>query len=75
MHFDHYLDASGLCCPMPLLKTKQQLNAMQPGQVLKVTATDEGAVRDFQAFLNLSKHELISMSTADGVYDFYIQCG
>ncbi|KAA0875125.1 sulfurtransferase TusA family protein [Nitrincola tapanii] len=56
---DQLLDASGLNCPLPLLKAKQALNRLQPGQVLKVIATDAGSVRDFQAFTDQSDHELL----------------
>ena len=50
MHIDQELDARGLNCPLPILKTKKALTAMQSGQVLKVVATDAGSVRDFAAF-------------------------
>lgn len=54
------VDASGLSCPMPLLKAKKALNAMDPGQVLHVRATDPGSVRDFEVFCRQSGHELIA---------------
>ena len=44
------VDAIGLVCPMPLLKAKRALNGMDPGQRLRVRATDQGSVRDFQVF-------------------------
>lgn len=72
---DRLLDASGLQCPMPLLKTKLELNAMVPGQELEVIATDAGSARDIPAFLKLSCHELVSSSEADGRYRFVIKCG
>lgn len=72
---DRLLDASGLQCPMPLLKTKLELNAMVPGQELEVIATDAGSARDIPAFLKLSCHELVSSSEADGCYRFVIKCG
>ncbi|MDX1457673.1 MAG: sulfurtransferase TusA family protein [Marinobacter sp.] len=72
---DKTLDASGLQCPMPLLKTKLELNAMEPGQLLEVIATDAGSARDIPAFLKLSCHELVSCSDSDGCYRFVIRCG
>lgn len=56
---DVELDASGLQCPMPLLKLKQQLNKMQKSQVIRVTTTDAGSVRDFGAFVNQVGHTLL----------------
>lgn len=72
---DKILDASGLRCPMPLLKTKLELSAMKPGQELEVIATDAGSARDIPAFLKLSSHELLSTSESDGCYRFVIRCG
>jgi len=69
------LDASGLRCPMPLLKTKLELNSMSPGDELEVIATDAGSARDIPAFIRLSSHELISSGEADGQFRFVIKCG
>ena len=60
MHIDQELDARGLNCPLPILKTKKALTAMQSGQVLKVVATDAGSVRDFAAFAKQTGNELLS---------------
>ena len=49
MNFDKELDARGLNCPLPILRTKKSLNDMISGQVLRVVATDPGSVKDFQA--------------------------
>ncbi|CAM5410633.1 sulfurtransferase TusA family protein [Eoetvoesiella caeni] len=48
--FDLEIDASGLKCPLPILRAKKALAQLQSGQVLKVITTDAHAVRDFQAF-------------------------
>ncbi|MBS8238909.1 sulfurtransferase TusA family protein [Marinobacter lipolyticus] len=69
------LDASGLRCPMPLLKTKLELNSMAPGDELEVIATDAGSARDIPAFLRLSRHELVSSAETDGRFRFVIKCG
>ncbi|SFM72977.1 sulfurtransferase TusA family protein [Marinobacter pelagius] len=72
---DRTLDASGLRCPMPLLKTKLELNGMSPGEELEVIATDSGSARDIPAFLALSSHTLVSSIEANGEYRFVIKCG
>lgn len=53
------VDATGLNCPMPLLKAKQGLNALSSGECLEVIATDPGSVRDFKVFAELSGNELL----------------
>ncbi|WP_417518120.1 sulfurtransferase TusA family protein [Marinobacter sp.] len=72
---DRTLDASGLRCPMPLLKTKLELNGMSPGEMLEVIATDAGSARDIPAFLKLSRHRLVNSSETEGRYRFVIECG
>ncbi len=67
------LDATGLACPMPLLKTKRALNGMQSGQRLRVLATDQGTVRDFRVFAEQSGHLLLDSSDAHGVYSYLLQ--
>jgi len=60
VNFDKVLDASGLSCPLPILKTKKALNELVSGQVLKIIATDPGAVKDMHAFSNQTGHSLLS---------------
>ena len=67
------VDATGLACPMPLLKAKRALNAMQTGQRLRVLATDQGSVRDFRVFAEQSGHLLLDSAEADGVYSYLIE--
>lgn len=55
---DYEVDARGESCPMPLLRAKLQLNNMEEGECVKVLATDAGSVRDFEAFIGLTSHEL-----------------
>ncbi len=63
------LDATGLDCPMPLLKAKRALNGMACGERLRVLATDRGSVRDFRVFAEQSGHRLLSTEESpDGVY-------
>ena len=70
---DRELDACGLDCPLPILRTKKALNAMQTGDVLKVLATDPASVKDFQAFSKQTGNALLEHSEADGVFRFYLQ--
>lgn len=71
--YDRLLDASGLSCPLPLLKAKQQLNQLGSGQVLKVIATDQGSVRDFQSFVSLSSHEMLEWFESESSYIYFIK--
>ena len=70
---DRELDARGLNCPLPILRTKKALNDMHTGNVLKVLATDPASVKDFQAFSRQTGNALLQHSEADGVYQFYLQ--
>ena len=63
MHFDQELDTRGLNCPLPILKAKKALTAMQSGQLLRVVATDAGSLRDFAAFANQTGNELVEQQT------------
>ena len=67
------LDATGLQCPMPLLKAKRALNGMGVGQCLRVIATDHGSVRDFQVFAEQSGHQLLETNDSGGVYTYLLQ--
>lgn len=66
------VDARGLRCPLPLLKAKQQLNSLAPGQQLQVLATDSASVKDFHAFVNLSCHRLAAFEQAGEVYRYLL---
>lgn len=67
------VDARGLDCPMPLLKAKQALNRLQPGQQLRVLATDPGSVRDFRVFAEQSGHRLLQSAEVDGEYHYRLE--
>lgn len=67
------LDASGLQCPMPLLKAKQALNALAGGERLRVVATDPGSVRDFEVFSAQSGHKLLESRRQDGRYYYLLE--
>ena len=73
MDFDRELDARGLSCPLPILKTKKSLNDLTSGQVLKVIATDPGSVKDMQAFSNQTGNPLLESAQQDKDYVFYLR--
>ena len=70
---DRELDARGLNCPLPILRTKRSLNEMQSGQVLKILATDPMSVRDFQAFSRQTGHELVASGEHGGEFFFCLR--
>ncbi|RLA08882.1 MAG: SirA family protein [Gammaproteobacteria bacterium] len=71
--FDQELDASGLNCPLPILRAKKSLTSMDVGQVLKIIATDPGSVKDFEAFSNQTGNELLSSGEEGGKFVFAIK--
>ncbi len=76
--FDKVLDARGMNCPMPLVNARKELGKLEPGQVLKVMATDRGSVADFQGWAKVAKNmELVAQETesADGttMYIHYVK--
>ena len=75
MEFDKELDARGLSCPLPIVKTKKSLNDMSAGQVLKVIATDSGSVKDMQAFANQTGNPLVASETQGPEFVFYLRKG
>ena len=73
MDFDKELDARGLSCPLPILKTKKSLNELTSGQVLKVIATDPGSIKDMQAFATQTGNPLLSTSEENKTYVFFLR--
>ena len=73
MEFNKELDARGLNCPLPILRCKKALAEINPGQVLKVVATDAGSVKDFQAFCKQTGNELLSQTEASNEYTFFLK--
>jgi tRNA 2-thiouridine synthesizing protein A len=71
--FDQELDASGLNCPLPILRAKKTLNAMAAGQVLHIIATDPGSVKDFDAFAKQTGNELMESKEEGGKFHFLIK--
>jgi tRNA 2-thiouridine synthesizing protein A len=73
MNFDKEFDASGLACPLPIVKTKKALNDMAAGQVLRVVATDPGSVADMAAFAEQTGNQLLEQSTQDKKFVFFLK--
>jgi tRNA 2-thiouridine synthesizing protein A len=72
---DTTLDTSGLACPLPVLKAKKAMAGLNPGQVLRVIATDPGSVADFETFCLVTGNTLLEHSQAEGVFSFRIARG
>ncbi|MDJ0833615.1 MAG: sulfurtransferase TusA family protein [Gammaproteobacteria bacterium] len=71
--FDRELDASGLNCPLPILRAKKTLADMDAGQVLHIIATDPGSVKDFEAFAKQTGNELMSSGEEGGKFTFMMK--
>ena len=71
--FDQELDASGLNCPLPILRAKKSLAGMSGGQVLHNIATDPGSVKDFEAFAKQTGNELMESKEEGGKFYFLIK--
>ena len=74
MILDKELDARGLNCPLPILRANKTLAELQPGQVLRIIATDPGSVKDFAAFAKQTGNELLGSGEKDHVGDFERRC-
>lgn len=74
MKFDKEVDASGLSCPLPILRAKKALSEMAAGQVLRVLATDPGSVKDFEAFARQTGNELLGSETVgENQFEFLLR--
>jgi len=67
------LDARGMNCPLPILRTKKALTTLGKGETLAVLSTDPGSVKDMQAFCKQTGNELISSSANQGEFEFLIR--
>jgi tRNA 2-thiouridine synthesizing protein A len=66
-------DASGMRCPMPILKTKKEIGQIEVGQILEVIATDIGTKKDFPAFAQRTGHEIIELVEEGDKLIWYIK--
>lgn len=73
MESNQILDARGLNCPLPILRTKKSLASLQSGQTLKVVATDPGSLKDMVAFCTQTGNTLLSSQQSGGDFEFLIR--
>lgn len=71
--YDVFLDARGLVCPMPLIKTRQALMVVGRGATICVLATDPDSVADFTNFCDVTGHRLVKSEQKDDVYLFVVE--
>ncbi|HWO96698.1 MAG TPA: sulfurtransferase TusA family protein [Bacillus sp. (in: firmicutes)] len=69
------LDAKGLACPMPMVKTKKAMAEIENGEVLEVHTTDKGAKNDLTAWTKSGGHELLKHEVENGVLKLWIKKG
>jgi len=67
------VDARGLSCPMPIVKTAQAIKSLTSGDLLEVLATDPGSVKDFAAWSRTTGNELVEQTTDGGVFRFVLR--
>ena len=70
---DQVLDCSGMLCPVPVVKTRKAIQAMEVGQILKMIATDPGSPPDMEAWSRQTGNELLRSTTEDGKFVFYLK--
>lgn len=70
---DRVLDARGLLCPMPIVKAGKEMKSLAAGQVLKVMATDRGAIADFPAWADDTGNELLAWHEEGGTLVFFVR--
>jgi tRNA 2-thiouridine synthesizing protein A len=73
MNITKTIDAKGLACPMPIVKTKKAIDTINSGEVLKVLVTDKGALNDVPAWAKSGGHIILEQKTEADVIYFYIQ--
>lgn len=73
MNFDKEFDASGLACPLPIVKTKKALADMLSGQVLRVISTDPGSVCDMAAFAEQTGNQLLAQAEESKKFVFFLK--
>ena len=73
IQIDKTVDARGLACPMPIVKTAQMIKTMTSGQTLEVVSTDAGSVKDFEAWSRTTGNALLDSSNDAATYRFVIR--
>ncbi len=70
---DYVLDCTGVLCPMPIVRLRQELDKIDAGKVIRVLATDPASVQDMPAFARNTGHELLETVKSAGVFEFYFR--
>jgi tRNA 2-thiouridine synthesizing protein A len=73
VQLQHRVDARGLACPMPIVKTAQAIASLASGELLEVLATDPGSTKDFVAWARTTGHELVEQGVDGGTYRFVVR--
>jgi tRNA 2-thiouridine synthesizing protein A len=71
--FDQLLDAKGMSCPLPILKTKKTIEGLSKDQVLKVETTDAGSKNDMASWAKRTGNEILKIEEGSGTFTFYIK--
>ena len=69
----HQLDATGLLCPLPVIRTQERGRGLAPGDVLEVLASDPGTQHDIPAWCRVHGHALLATSASDHRFQFHIE--
>jgi len=67
------VDASGLSCPMPILKAAQAIKSVQTGELVEIVATDPGSVKDFDAWARSTGNSLVEQDASAGKFRFVLR--
>jgi len=73
LSIESWVDARGLSCPMPIVKTAQAIRSVASGALIEVLATDPGSIKDFAAWSRATGNELVEQSSDGGVYRFVLR--
>ena len=73
IEFDQVLDCRGLSCPLPVVKTKKQIDTMAAGQVLKLIASEPGSINDMYAWTKRTGNEMLSHGKDEDTFTFFIK--
>ncbi|GHH99032.1 sulfurtransferase TusA family protein [Neobacillus kokaensis] len=75
MTADKFLDAKGLACPMPIVRTKKAMDELEKGQILEIHTTDKGSKNDLTAWVKSGGHDLMKIEEDENLFKFWIKKG
>lgn len=75
MNSRNVVDAKGLACPMPVVRTRKAIKELETGEILEIHTTDKGSVADLTAWAKSSGHEMVDQKEEDSVFTFFIKKG